>query len=414
MTTAPLNGIIGLTSLIQAGKGNLTPEQSEAVDMIDRSGDLLLQVVNDVLDYAKLETGNVEISKEDTLIYPLIRQAVDAIRTKAQERNIKIRTSVAKNLPSHIYTDGRRIQQILFNLLGNAVKFSSDGGIIEFKAVKRTNVSGTSCLRITVKDYGKGIDKSHFAKIFQPFQQADSGTEQTHGGTGLGLTITSSLVKALGGSIAVDSEVGKWSEFTVELELGELRSMIDDGEICQNDVCRLPTVSSTASLGESSVFSMSSTPGDTAELCEVQHFTTSSNNVGVDSNVLGNFRVLVAEDNHINQMLVDRALRRLGVRSIEIVGNGACAVERCNQAAFDLILMDQEMPVMNGMDATRLIRTRCCNSNALTKIIFVTAHATNGYEAKTLDAGADGFLPKPYKFTDLKNIIEACFEQNHF
>ena len=200
--------MIGLTSLLQANGDDLTPEQAAAVDMIAVSGDLLLRVVNDVLDYTKLTVGMVDISKEETLLHPLLRQAVDASRVKAQQRGINIQMSLAKNLPLYVFTDGKRLSQILLNLLGNAVKFSDDGGVIELNVFRGVTKSGNPSLRIDIKDYGMGIEKENFAKIFDPFQQANAETEKSYGGTGLGLTISSQLAKALGGDISVDTATG--------------------------------------------------------------------------------------------------------------------------------------------------------------------------------------------------------------
>ena len=393
--------MIGLTSLLQANGDDLTPEQAAAVDMIAVSGDLLLRVVNDVLDYTKLTVGMVDISKEETLLHPLLRQAVDASRVKAQQRGINIQMSLAKNLPLYVFTDGKRLSQILLNLLGNAVKFSDDGGVIELNVFRGVTKSGNPSLRIDIKDYGMGIEKENFAKIFDPFQQANAETEKSYGGTGLGLTISSQLAKALGGDISVDSEFGKWCLFSVEFELNEESSTdTNDDSIEVYSDCNI-SVSSASTLSDFSSRRASD---------KSQRSTSARTKLNMEERRLDEFRVLVAEDNHINQMLVDRMLRRFGVKHIEIVGDGCAAVKRCNETSYDLILMDWSMPKMDGIDATRLIRNCCQNSNADTKIIFVTAHAMEGYKAKAIKAGGNGFLQKPFKFDDLKHIMESTMK----
>mmetsp|Transcript_1755 Transcript_1755/g.3375 ORF Transcript_1755/g.3375 Transcript_1755/m.3375 type:complete len:794 (+) Transcript_1755:32-2413(+) len=407
----PLNGIVGLTSLLQNTIDALTPEQAETVEMIANSGDLLLRVVNDVLDYSKLTLGMVEISKEVTPLHPLLKQVLDAFHVKAAQRKIKVHTILDKDLPASIYTDGRRLQQIIFNLIGNAIKFSKDGGTVELKVTKSIAMAGKehACprLRIMIKDYGEGIEKSHFTKIFEPFQQADAAVERTHGGTGLGLAITSRLVKSLGGTIKVDSEIGKWSVFTVDLNLDQIAEESEtsvDESVATEEVFHIST--STLHFGQSS---------DLESACVNKETIWEKNDkakpvLRIDDDRLDSFKILVAEDNKINQTLLHRTLSRLGVKHVEMVDDGSIAVQRCNEETYDLILMDMQMPEMDGVEATRLIRTKCTNSNATTRIIFVSAHALRDFETKAREVGADGFISKPYKITGIKQIIESALQ----
>lgn len=224
----PLNCIIGLSSLMQ--ESQLEPKQAESLRMINTSGELLLQVVNDVLDYSKLEAGKVAVEMEQSSLQDALNAVVRSIETNALEKNVSVETYFDCTVGEFFITDSRRLQQILYNLLGNAIKFSSEEGVVELRLqhsrrpVRPENES-TGCimeafgtekvLRFVVKDYGKGIEKENFQKIFTPFGQADNSTERIYGGTGLGLAITAKLVRALGGSISVDSEVGEWTEMHV-------------------------------------------------------------------------------------------------------------------------------------------------------------------------------------------------------
>lgn len=408
----PLNGMIGLTSLLQNTADVLTPEQLETVEMIASSGDLLLRVVNDVLDYSKLTLGMVDICKEVTPLHPLLKQVLDPVHVKARARKITVQTFLDRDLPSYVYTDGRRFQQIVFNLLGNAIKFSRDGGTVELKATKSVAMAGKehACprLRIMVKDYGKGIEKSHFDKIFEPFQQANTSVERTHGGTGLGLTVTSRLVKSLGGTIKVDSEFGKWTVFTVDLHLEEATEQSQTG--LENESEKLEEVFHVSN--SSLLFGRSS---DLDLACNAREATWEKGDKPktlqvIEDDRLDSFKILVAEDNRINQALLYRTLSRLGLKHVEMVEDGSVAVKRCNEETYDLILMDMQMPGMDGIQATRLIREECSNSNATTRIIFVTAHALREYETKARDVGADGFISKPYKITGIKQIVETALQ----
>ena len=233
----PLNCIIGCASLLRNTK--VDPVQQDYVQMINAGGDLLLAVVNDVLDYSQLESGNVEIQLKRTNLQEVLDSVVRTMNAKAQEHKISLRTEYDVALPEQFETDNRRFQQIMYNLLGNAVKFSTAGRSIElvvsvdllntptdktaYSPPRETELqqqhSGPEkkALRFVVKDYGKGIEKSDFKKIFEPFRQDNNETGDLYGGSGLGLSITTKLVHRMGGSISIKSEVGKWTEVTVKL-----------------------------------------------------------------------------------------------------------------------------------------------------------------------------------------------------
>lgn len=232
----PLNCIIGLSSLLQ--EMGLSDKQKEALKMIITSGELLCTVVNDILDYSKLESGNVAVEIRRTNLQDTLDSVVNAFEHKARSKELAFCLSYSPLVPEFIDTDGNRLQQILYNLLGNALKFSDEGGSVELSVdvvnpataspillatvapacplYEKTDSGERKMLRFSVKDYGRGIAKKDFERIFEPFLQASDETERIYGGTGLGLAITSNLVERLGGTIAVESELGQWSKFTVD------------------------------------------------------------------------------------------------------------------------------------------------------------------------------------------------------
>jgi len=245
-----------MSSLLQ--DSDLTPMQAESMQMIVSSGELLLTIVNDVLDYSKLESGNVEINVTRSNLQEALSSTVHAMNLKGVSRNVRVDTIYGTTVPEFIDTDVRRLSQVLYNLLGNAMKFSKEGGAVEFgvsvcqadsSEIERQRTSNNNnhnkfspcrmyqdeplpalegnLIRFVVKDYGRGINQKDFPKIFQPFLQADQATESLYGGTGLGLSITSKLVHGLGGSITVESVEGEWSMFTVDLPLKEAPADIE-------------------------------------------------------------------------------------------------------------------------------------------------------------------------------------------
>lgn len=445
----PLNCIIGLSSLLQ--ESDLNPMQEEAVRMIVSSGDLLLTVVNDVLDYSKLESGNVEIEIQRSSLQETLNALVHSIALKAQSKNISLRTLYGVELPEFLRTDSRRVQQILYNILGNAVKFSNEGSVIDLRVEISDGampedaysppisdglqkVEASNFVRFTVKDYGKGIAKGDFQRIFEPFRQATYETEQVYGGTGLGLAITAKLVHGLGGSIFVDSEEGQWSRFTVDLPFGEtpvdptkltenLQNVIiflicsdnavatqvsktlrachvdctrfkssDEMEakmgcegfldrnktyiyLCQEDLCSeyafdllKQLVGKACLLTFGPRFEVSQSQGHYRSLVQVipsvfikslgayaakcegerprmQRRHSFSSAAGENYQ---DYRIMIAEDNKINQKVLLRMLKRIGIVDITVVDNGKEAVEAEASREFDLIFMDLQMPIMDG------------------------------------------------------------------
>eukprot|EP00980_Cylindrotheca_fusiformis_P022201 scaffold9079_cov120-Cylindrotheca_fusiformis.AAC.16 len=714
----PLNCIVGISNLMMDMCDDET--MKESLEMITSSGDLLLAVVDDVLDYSKLAAGKVETRIEPTNLSFTVKTVETSIRTKAKANNLEVRTKISPDIPECLDTDGRRLQQILYNLLGNAVKFGSEGEHVDFTVELEPNESDGDYVRFSIKDYGKGIAPNEMGNIFEPFRQLASN-EPRHGGTGLGLAITRQLVKALGGTVSVQSEYGHWCEFSFSLpcefrpntkedevelptihhhqqqqhhDLNSSRRLSDasvstgydfsDSETCasldasfvsyggasttsfqqvvdaaarqqvanmagsqisgplidsgsvnssSNMGCGSSSMGSQSSFGLGSINSRSgshtslsnkqfgssmprprsygsvrrsgslgsfgggkllarrirdvdssslrnkqfSTTSDTTttttsvEMMRKQHhrrrrsttsvpnailksfsggsgFANSLNNIDIDESTtlempngggtttasnkprprqkknmihhttttttsrntitattknpmsprcnkqrnqtirhlspksnrrlspatrpirpisrpispkksttskprppsssslammaesklkttksatstptptttcgvgasastttttttttakkLSDLHVLIAEDNAINQKVLKRTLERLGIEEIEIVDNGKLAVDRSETKMFDIIFMDMQMPIMDGLEATSVISQRHVHP----KIFFLTAHALSEYQEKALEAGGDGFISKPFKLDVIRNILNG-------
>jgi len=478
----PLNCIIGLSSLLQ--ESELTAMQKESIDMIVNSGQLLRTIVDDILDYSKLESGNAETLIQRVNLQETLDAVVHLIKKNkvTNEKQLKLRANYDLFLPQFVNTDSRRIQQILFNLLGNAIKFSKERQTVEFGV----EILDSRVLRFTVKDYGKGIEEKDYKKIFEPFRQTNTGLTNTEGGTGLGLAITKKLVLALDGQISVQSVVGEWTEFTVDfpfsnvpfdandisfklrktkvflvddpdtddvkkageilakyqIDYSVLPSMKDvvqsisliEGEthvcICQEDFydqaigCSIQKSRKCALMTFGPNFSVEKSPKHFRSLAEtfpsvlartlwlfVRQLTGDISDVDGSIRSMVNFtvpwstmKILIAEDNTVNQKVLTRILQMLEVEDVTIVGNGEEAVKRESQEQFDLILMDMQMPVMDGVEACRLINKRE-GGHAKAKIVFVTAHVSDSFKQRCIQNGAIGYLPKPCTKDGVKDVL---------
>lgn len=450
----PLNCIIGLSSLMV--DTDLDENQRESLRMIVRSGDLLLSVVNDVLDYSRLESGNVEINFEPTDLRAVLDLILKSMGPRMKARKISITNNWDSALPASIVTDGSRLQQILYNLLGNAVKFSRDGGTIHFtvgleeRSIVPPKIIGGSInccchkvVRMSIKDFGKGIAPSDLSTIFEPFNQGTGPTSRDYGGTGLGLAITANLVKALNGTISVDSELHKWSEFVVELPCEDVSPPPEHDENYSSSSPESPLSKprgTTGKVGSPASFALLKSGFSTNEgvktsgtvvdrrlahldSCSgLQSLSSSADEDYGDGGACNSIperiscsnqiierqgRILVVDDNLVNRKVLVRMLERMGAVSIDTAGDGleACELEARN--VYDLILMDMEMPVMDGLEACQriLLRERPLRNHP-PKVVFVTAHALDTFHAKAMEVGGSGFLTKPFHLKKLKTIFK--------
>jgi TMAO reductase system sensor TorS len=375
----PINGIIGIADLLL--ETPLDDKQRSLVTTSQRSAKDLLGIIGDVLDYSKLEAEMVELEERDFDFFQLVDHVFSVLGVQAAKKSIGLSWHHPENLPRYLKTDGGRLRQVLFNLIGNAIKFTDAGGVTLF-VMHRDAPDGAIDLRCEIKDTGIGIKPEHQETLFARFTQGEQSTTRTHGGTGLGLAISRQLVELMGGEIGLQSAPGEGSTFwfTIRCATGEPVDAATE----------LATIAEPPSGPAQAAGSVSNVATPTADPSAP-------------------LRVLVAEDNRVNQMLIKEILRAEG-HTVEIVENGAEAIDAAKQGSFDLILMDVQMPEVDGITATREIRTL---PGALSRvpIIAVTAHAMVGDRDSYLAAGMDEYVSKPVDRKELFATIHRTLER---
>jgi signal transduction histidine kinase/HPt (histidine-containing phosphotransfer) domain-containing protein len=359
----PLNGVIGMLELVLDSE--LTAEQREYLLMGRSSGETLLRVINDILDFSKIESGKLELEEINFDLAEVVHGVAKMMAIPARQKGLKLLCDMRPGLPRTARGDAARLRQVLFNLVGNAIKFTDAGKVlIEVSQGEKTATSTEILFRIA--DTGVGIPPEKQSTVFDSFCQADSSTTRRYGGTGLGLTIVSRLVSMMGGAIWLKSEVGKGSEFFFTLKLA-------------------------ASTAEQ-ILHENSTESDLA----------GARVLVVDQRRY--LRILVAEDNPVNQAFLQRILERMG-HLTALAANGAQAVEFYKSGNFDLIFMDVQMPQMDGYAATAAIRELERHSGSRIPIIAMTAHALKGDREKCLAVGMDDYLCKPARLAEIEEAI---------
>lgn len=361
----PLTAISGIAEIFEKYQENLEPKQRQLVKTLNSSTQSLKELVSDILDFSKIESGELELEESPFSLQSLFEQVISIVSVKAQEKGIDFRFDYEDVRRQRILGDRARLRQILINLIGNAVKFTDKGGV-DIKA-SRVMQGGAAHLRIDVRDSGIGIDPKHFDMIFERFKQADSSVSRKYGGTGLGLPISQRLARLMGGSITVESTLGKGSTFTLLLPVKQ------DEEIAE--------VETDQTLSQSLSDSIREQGGKTQK------------------------RILLVEDYEGNVVLLSYLLDSLGCQ-YDVARTGLEALNMWKQRGYDLILMDVQMPEMDGFTATAQIR-RMEQEKSLprTPIIGMTAHALVGDKEKCIEAGMDSYLPKPIVEIDLKTKI---------
>lgn len=345
----PLNGLIGMTDLLL--ETPLNEEQMQYAKTVANCGEALLEIVNDVLDYSKIEAGKLSLEKIEYDPKKLLMDRVDMMNARAKAKGIELSISIAPDVPNSVLGDPTRIGQILLNLIGNSMKFTETGYVhCELGLINDDTNDEQITLQFQVKDSGIGMTEQQLDGLFQSFSQADSSTTRRFGGTGLGLSICKKLVSAMGGKIGVESKYGEGSRFWFQIA---------------------QTKSSLISTAKKDLSSL------------------------VDLPILESKTILVAEDNFVNQQLIKKYLEMLG-HQVVIVANGIQAIKELEKNDFDLILMDCQMPEMDGYVATQEIR-KCEQGTRHTLIVALTANATTEDRQHCIEAGMDDVLLKPIR-----------------
>jgi signal transduction histidine kinase/ActR/RegA family two-component response regulator len=359
----PLAGVIGTADLLLDTE--LDGDQHELAETLRSSGEALLLVINDILDYSKMEAGKLELYTTDFSLRELIAECSARVIPNAKQKAIALTNDTRPSVPPWLHGDSGRISQVLTNLLSNAIKFTAHGGVT-VTATARV-AEGQADLRVEVADTGIGIESATVERLFTPFTQADASTARRYGGTGLGLTISAELIGLMGGRIGTESEPGRGSTFWFELTL----PVADGAQLA------IRTPEHFAALGE----------------------RDENGNLTDDAPI-----VLVAEDNAVNQMLAARMLDKCGYRS-EVVAGGNEALAALAEREFAAILMDCQMPGIDGYETTREIRRRE-NGGAHMPIVAVTAHSLAGDREKCIAAGMDDYVSKPLRAGELRLALE--------
>lgn len=355
----PINGVIGMTGLLLDTE--LTQEQAKIATFIHSSGEALLSVINDILDFSKIEARKLDMEEIAFDFRCTLENIVEMFSVRAKDKDLEIVCVLDPRIPVTLYGDPGRIRQVVLNLAGNALKFTQSGKII-IQAELESEAESTSMVRISVKDTGIGIPSNRLGSIFDPFTQADGSTTRHYGGTGLGLAICKQLSELMGGTIGVESREGEGSTFWFTIALKRHDELPQDMPVHE----------------------------------------------AVNGSICENKRVLLAEDNVINQMVAVSLLKKLGF-IVDVAENGSEALKSLEQNHYDLVLMDCQMPVMDGYEATLVIRDPTSHVlNHAVPIVAMTANAMGGEREKCLAAGMNDYTTKPVKFEILKKVLSQA------
>ncbi|MCX5656197.1 MAG: response regulator [Planctomycetota bacterium] len=372
----PMTAILGFTEMIGSSIECCTTcaehqacptrvQNKESIQIIRRNGEHLLELINDILDISKIEAGKFVMDVQPCSLPAVIADVISLMRVRAEQHNISLSVEYETEIPETVRTDGTRVRQALVNLIGNAIKFTERGGVRLVVSLVPAWRGGQPAVRVKVIDTGIGIDEEKLSQLFQPFAQADASTSRKYGGTGLGLPISRHFAELLGGELVAEGTIGMGSTFTLTIPTGSLEGvhmLKDPAEAAHGDAASL-------------------------------------NMPAAGGKVLAGTRILVAEDGPDNQRLIRTILSTAGAE-VELAADGREAVAKAQAASFDVVLMDMQMPGMDGYEATRTLRAQ----GYAAPILALTAHAMTGDRDKCLAAGCTDHLTKPI---DRRRLIET-------
>lgn len=353
----PLNAVIGLTGLLQ--RTDLNQEQSDYVETIRNSGDSLLSVINDILDFSKIDSGKIDLEKYPFDLADCLEDSLDLMAIDASKKGLNLSYAIDPFVSGTIIGDSARLRQILVNLLSNAVKFTNEGEVavtISGRKIEGNNYE----ISFAIKDTGIGIPEDKVSRLFQPFSQVDASTTRRYGGTGLGLAISKKIVEMMGGKIWAESEIGKGSTFHFTI------------------------------LAAATAARRASPRAISGQLRS-----------DMKSRRQPDVRILLAEDNPVNQKVTLQMLKKIGYEA-DVVANGLEVLEALERQPYDIILMDVQMPEMDGLEAAKNIRERWHNGP---KIIAITAYALEGDKDRCLEVGMDDYISKPIQIIELQSKL---------
>jgi signal transduction histidine kinase/ActR/RegA family two-component response regulator len=360
----PLTGVIGMTELALGTE--LSAEQREYLETVKSSSTSLLSVINDVLDFSKIEAGKVELEEVGFDLRNLVEDTLKAFAISSKKKGLELCREFGPGVPESVTGDPARLRQVLTNLVGNALKFT-EAGEVGVRVARENDGARGLTLAFTVWDTGVGIPQEKQKAIFESFTQADSSTTRKYGGTGLGLTISMRLVELMGGKIWVESESGRGAKFHF---------------MARFKATTLPV----------------RTKLETDRVAKGSNYSRLS------------LRVLLAEDNSVNQRLIRRLLEKRG-HEVDVVGNGVEALRAVATKEFDLVLMDMQMPELDGLETTKRIRMKETGRDRHQLVVALTANAMSEDEGRCRAAGMDGYLTKPIQLEKLEEVLQKCASQ---